>query len=620
MSDQDIIQTVGIMIVSAALLVLVSRLVRMPSIVAYILAGLVLGPILGLVSLDPPGPTDAEDLRESETEMVEGESGEPPGQDSEQPSVVQGIGQGAGETHGTHADAVGHSTLHIISELGIALLLFLVGLELSLERIRDVGKVALFAGIGQVVFTAVGGFILSWLIGFGLMESIFLAIALTFSSTVVVVKLLDQKKELHSLYGRIAVGIFLVQDLVVIIMLTFLAGLGRAGEEQDALATALSLLWAFVGMGMLLALALVSSRYLLPMLFRWAGPWPQMTFIWSICWCFIFVKLAEKTGLSLEIGAFLAGISLAQLSGAEDLRRRVHPLMNFFIAIFFVSLGAQMDLSAARDDWWRAAILSLFVLIGNPFIFIWIIARCGYSERTSFLTSVTVAQISEFSFIFARMGLAAGLIAANILSMVMVVGLVTIAVSSYMILYNHPLYAICKKLGLLRMFKAGQVDEEEPERTLSGHIVVVGMNPLGRRLATDLHRSGQTVLAVDTDERKLSGLPCRTMVGNIDYLSMVEETALEHAKLGISALQIEDTNNLFAYRCREFGIPVAIHAFDRSVLDDLRRLGVSYLIDAKAQANREMEEQLLAYAASAAEASGSAGESNSEQDADAMGR
>jgi Kef-type K+ transport system membrane component KefB len=169
--------------------------------------------------------------------------------------------------------------------------------------------------------------------------------------------------------------------------------------------------------------------------------------------------------LSPEIGAFLAGISLAQLPLAHDLRRRLHPLMNFFIAIFFISLGVQMELEAATAHWPAAIVLALFVIIGNPLIFMFIIARGGYSERTAFMTSVTVAQISEFSFIFAAVGLSAGLIDDSILALITVIGLITIAVSSYMILYNEGLYEWVRRRGLLRPFRAAQDDDEEPRPT-----------------------------------------------------------------------------------------------------------------------------------------------------------
>ena len=532
------------MIVAAAAVVLLARVLRMPTIVAYILAGLVLGPVSGLLVMTADW--------------------------------------------GDEAVGVEHA-IEIIAEVGIALLLFLVGLELSLDKIRDVGKVAVLAGLGQVVFTAAGGFGVSLLLGFDVMASLFLATALTFSSTVVVVKLLDQKKELHSLYGRIAVGIFLVQDLVVIVVLTFLAGLDTgegAGDEAGAQTIAAGeVAWdlgqAFAGMALMLVVALLASRWILPRPFAWAARHPQTVFVWALCWCFAFVVAAERMELSAEIGAFLAGLSLAQLPAAEDLRRRVHPLMNFFIAVFFVSLGAQMELGQAMGQLWQATALALFVLIGNPFIFMWIIAKSGYGERTSFFTSVTVAQISEFSFIFAAMGVAAGLIGDDVLSMVTLVGLITIAISAYMILYNQQLYAVVRRLGLLRIFKAKQADDEEHEPPLSGHIVVVGMNALGRAIATALHERGETVLAIDTDPAKLAGVPCRTMLGDIDQPMVFEQAHVADAKLAVSALQIEDVNNLFAYRCKRLGVPVAIHAFDRSVLADLRQLQVDHLIDSR---------------------------------------
>jgi predicted Kef-type K+ transport protein len=197
-------------------------------------------------------------------------------------------------------------------QLGIALLLFLVGLELSLDKIRDVGKVAVVAGLGQVVFTAAGGIALSMLLGFTVMESIFLGTALTFSSTVVVVKLLTQKEELDALYGRIAVGIFLVQDLVVIVVLTLLTGLGQPDEmTPGAIATGVGS--SFGGMFVLLLAALLSALMSCRRSSTGCRQRGGAVRIWSLCWCFLFVVAAELFHVSAEIGAFLAGLSLAQL-------------------------------------------------------------------------------------------------------------------------------------------------------------------------------------------------------------------------------------------------------------------------------------------------------------------
>ncbi|TVP43797.1 MAG: portal protein [Gemmatimonadales bacterium] len=529
MVESSLLQDLGLMLVAAAVCVLAARPARIPSIVAYILTGLLLGPILGLVTV---------------------------------------------------SDAV-----HLVSEVGIALLLFLVGLELSLEKIRDVGKVAVYAGLGQVIFTAGGGFGLCMLLGFGVLESVFIATALTFSSTVVVVKLLDQKKELDTVYGRIAVGIFLVQDLVVIVALTLLSGLGR-GEEADAMQLLGQVGLAFAGMAVLLVAAWAATRWVLPRGFQWISRRPEALLIWALSWCFFLVLGAETLRISVEIGAFLAGISLAQLPYHGDLRRRVHPLMNFFIAIFFVSLGVQMEFQAAAAQWLPAIVLSLFVLIGNPLIFLLIITRMGYRRETAFLTSVTVAQISEFSFVLAALGLSAGVIGEEILSLIAVVGLVTIAVSAYMILYNHQLFAWLDRTPILRFLEPNGADAESGKEVevevREGHIIIVGMNALGRELARTLHERGSEVLAIDTDPVKLEGLPCPTLFGNAEYQSVLEEAGLERAELLISALHIEDVNRLLAYRAREAGVRAVIHAGDQVMERELERLGVALAVNSRA--------------------------------------
>jgi len=417
------------------------------------------------------------------------------------------------------------------------------------------------------------------LLGFGVMESVFLSVALTFSSTVVVVKVLTDKGELDSLYGRIAVGIFLVQDMVVIIALTVLSGLSASDGELNFAEVAKGLGFAFGGMILLLAGALIASKYVLPRPFRWASGSPAMLFIWSLGWCFVVVATAHAMHLSIEIGAFLAGLSLAQLPYNRDLQHRVKPLMNFFVAIFFVSLGVRMDPSSMLEYGWPVLAFSLFVLIGNPLIFMVLIARMGYSQRTSFLTSVTVAQISEFSFIFAAMGVAAGLVGESVVAITALVGVITMAVSSYMIIYNEPLYRVCKKLGFLRPFRAADTDDDMDE-TLKDveRIVVIGMNTLGRGLAHKLHARGEHVLAVDNDPAKLSALPCPVFLGNVEYRDVFEEAGLDSAKLVISALQIEELNELIAFRCRESGVRCAILGVDLSVIDNLLELDVAYLM------------------------------------------
>lgn len=534
MTENPILRDMGVIIVAAMLFVALARFARMPSIVAYILAGLAVGPALRLVAVSEP--------------------------------------------------------IELVSEVGIALLLFLVGLELSLDKVRDVGRVALVTGLGQMAMTGALAFGIAWLLGYPTTEATFLAVAVTFSSTVVAVKLLGEIGHFRLVYGRIAVGVLLVQDLAVVVVLTFVAGVGRHGSPEAG-AFAEGVLLAFAGMAVLLATAILASRYVLPRAFWWVSRSQEAMFIWSLGWCFLFIVAAERMELSLEIGAFLAGISLAQLPFNHELRRRVHPLMNFFIAVFFVTLGVQMELGDALARWPTTLALSAFALSCKPAMIAWLVGRQGYGGRTAFLSGTTLGQISEFSFIFGALGVSSGFIERSLLSVIGAVGLVTMGVSSYMIQYGDRLHAWSARVGIPRLLGAGGDEPPQPDDGLRGHVIVVGMNALGRRIVEALTRRGEPTLAIDTDPEKLLGLPGSTLLGNVDYLSVLEEAGLDRAKLLVSALQIEDTNRLLAYRCRERRVPSSIHAFDRSLVPELMALGASHLMDSRtAGIERVMDE------------------------------
>lgn len=523
MIDAQFIRDLGVIIIAAAVFGLGARRLRLPTIVAYLIAGLLLGPGVGLVTLS--------------------------------------------------------DSLELISETGIVLLLFLVGLELSLDKIKGVGMATLVAGLIQVGFTLAGGFAVCRLLGLPKGESLFLALALTFSSTVVAVKLLEEKHEFNRLHGRIAVGILLLQDMVVIFVLTLMDGM-QAGARPDWSVLLSGLGRAFGGMAVLLALVLGASRLLLPRAFAWAARFPETLLIWSLCWCFFIVAGALGLGLSPESGGFLAGVSLAQLPYNHDLRRRVHPLMHFFIAVFFVALGIRMNWHTALTLWPAALVLTLFVLAGKFIVVMWTLARMKFDERTAHHTASALAQVSEFSFVLMAAAAGAGWVEEQTTSLVGLVGLATLSIGSCWIVSNERVYAWMRRLGLLRIFGGtkGKERAQEKDRTLRGHVIVVGMNTLGRMLARRLHERGEVVLAIDTDPGKLKDLPCPTMLGNVEYLPVLEEAGISQAKLLVSALRIEPTNDLLAYRCQSAGIPCGIHVVDLSVVDNLLAMDVDYLM------------------------------------------
>lgn len=541
MIDEAFMRSLGLIVVSGACFALGARWLRLPMLVGFLVAGLFLGPATGLVEVS--------------------------------------------------------EALHMITEMGIVLLLFLVGLELHFERIRDVGRQALLAGAGQVVMTALVSFGLCRWLGYEARTAFLLAMALTFSSTVVAVKLLADQKETGRLYGRLAVGILLVQDLVVVLLLTFVVAVS-GGEPLDAGEMAWKGAKAFAMIGVLMIGVLLLARFVLPRPFAWAARSPDTLFIWSLCWCFLIVLGSHLLHLSHEIGAFLAGVSLAQAPFSHDLHRRVRPMMNLFLAVFFVTLGIGMELGNLPDLWVSALGLSLFVLLFKPVIVAWFAARLGYGERTAVYCGITLGQISEFSFILMALCARGGLVSGSVVALVGLVGLISISISSCAIVGRRLVFEWLRGAGWTGFLNPGGIeDAETADEGLKNHVIVVGMNTLGRQLVQWLHEEGETVLAVDTDPEKISQLPCRSFHGDVQSFAALEDIGLPEAKLLVSCLQIEDTNNLLAYRCRCCGVPCSIHAIDLSMIDNLLDMEPTYLmlpkVDGIKLQNRKLKEMGL---------------------------
>lgn len=512
----------GLIILTAATLAVIGQRFRVPSILSYLLAGILLGPLLAWVKID--------------------------------------------------------ASLTLISELGIALLLFLVGIELSFAKIKDLSRVAILLGGLQIPLTAVCGFLLASLLGFNWVDAIFLGATVTFSSTVVVMKLLDEKGATDRLYARVAIALFLAQDIVIILALTAMSGLD-ASSEISWLSILKDLAFAFTGMALLLGFVLIAARYGLPRPFAWAARSSDTVFIWALSWCFIVVFLAHKFHLSVEIGAFLAGIAIAQLPVHEDLHRRLHPLMTLFIAIFLVTLGIKTDITQLVKLWPLVLLFTTFVLLLKPLLIFVILIYQKFNQETAFHAAIAGGQVSEFAFILLALASGAQLIEPQTLALGSFVGIASIAGSAYLIIYSEKIYQWLDQHGYFRAIPQQAKSEFSESQLFQQHIIVIGMNALGRKIVHALEQRGELVVAIDIDPNKLQGLGgAATLIGQVEYPSVLEQIAYRQAKLVVSALQIEETNQLVAYRCRSVNVPCAIHAFDCSQIDQLVQLDVDYLI------------------------------------------
>lgn len=387
--------------------------------------------------------------------------------------------------------------IDLLAELGIAVLLFLVGLKLDFNLVRTLGPVALVTGLGQVVFTTVFGFLIALGLGLDALTAFYVAIALTFSSTIIIVKLLSDKREIDALHGRIALGFLIVQDVVVVIAMIALSAIGvsNAAGESGAIT---DVLWV-LGYGLaMLGAVVVFIRYVANPLVEQLSRAPELLVSFAIGWAALLAAVGHYLGFDKELGGLLAGVSLASTPFREAIAARLASLRDFLLLFFFIALGASLDLSVLGASVGPAIVLSLFVLIGNPLIVLIIMSAMGYRKRTGLLAGLTVAQISEFSLIFMAMGVAIGHVAEDALGLVTLVGLITIAASTYMITYSHELYDRLEPfLGIFERKRSNTALDEGTAQARRHDVILFGLGRYGLAIARALEKDGKTVLGVD---------------------------------------------------------------------------------------------------------------------------
>jgi len=448
-----------------------------------------------------------------------------------------------------------HDHISLLAEVGVTVLLFVVGLKLDLHHIRHIGPVALATGLGQLAFTIVFGFALILLLGKDLMEALYVAVALTFSSTIIVVKLLSDKRELDSLHGRIAVGFLIVQDLAVVLAMMSMSALPGA-EQASALEVAGSLL---LRLGAAALLMVVLMRYVLPRLTASMARSQELLLIFAIAWGTGLAALGEWAGFSKEAGAFMAGFSLASTPYRESMNARLTGIRDFMLLFFFIDLGSKLDFSTLGAELLPAAVLSVFVLIGNPLIVMAIMGFMGYRKRTGFLAGLTVAQISEFSIVFVAMGISLGHVDTGALGLTTLVGLVTIMISTYMILFSHPLYErLAPWLGWFERRRPFREMAVEARGRSAGQpdIIVFGLGRYGSRLLQQLKAAGVEVLGVDFDPEAIRALRRQRLpvrFGDGEDPGFLESLPLAQARWVITSFPQWEANRAFLAALKHAG-------------------------------------------------------------------
>lgn len=463
---------------------------------------------------------------------------------------------------------------HSLAQIGIAFLLFLVGLNLNWHHIKDVGRIALLAGVGQVVFTTLLGFLIALAFGYDVTTGILLGLALALSSTIVIVKVLSDKEDIERFYGRITIGILIVQDFVAMFVLLWISAVGTGGDMVSVASIAIIkgvlavvLLWA-------------AAKYILPHLFRYAAHSQELLFVTAISWCFAVASGLHLLGFGIEIGALFAGIALAGTGFQREIGKKIIPLRDFFVVIFFIVLGTNLTLDSLDTILLPAIAFSVFVLIGNPIIVMLILRAFNYHPRTGFLVGTSLAQVSEFSFIIIASAIAVGIVDESLLPMVTIVGMITIGVSSYLMSFNEDIY---EKSSFLMKWLIPKVEFKKEKRKEIIPIIIFGYHRIGASIIETVEKMKTKYVVVDFDPSAIEEMDYRNIphrygdAGNEEFL---KDLRADKSKLVISTIPDENVNKdiLRFMKSRKAKTSVILTAKTSADAAKLYELGATFVI------------------------------------------
>ncbi|HOX41099.1 MAG TPA: cation:proton antiporter [bacterium] len=468
-----------------------------------------------------------------------------------------------------------NDTVSIFSEFGVAILLFIIGLSLKPMVLKEVGRISLVTGLGQVVFTTVLGFALGLILGYSIIVSLYIAVALTFSSTIIIMKLLSDKGDANRLYGKISTGFLIVQDVVAAVIL-FLVSIFSNSSSISEMAVDMLVKAIFLAV-----LLLIAGKYLVPPVSRFFAKTSENLFIFSLGFGFGMASLFHWLGFSAEIGALIAGMFLASTPFSIEIASRLKPLRDFFIILFFISLGARMELVGLGEHLLPALLFSAFILIGNPLIVILLMGMFGYKKKIGFQAGLTVAQISEFSLILIILGIKVGHLPQETLSLVTLVGLMTITGSTYLIMYSEKIYP--HLASILSIFERKNALKKEPTKK-EFDTILIGCNRIGLDLLESLRRGNGHLLVIDFDpniiERLSKNGGIETLYGDVEDYEFLEEIDWSSVRMVISTISDFNTDIALLSRLREKGVGAIIMTLAQNSEEaiSLYESGASYVV------------------------------------------
>ncbi len=472
---ENIFYDIGIIIIAGTLAGFLMHIIKQPIMLGYILAGIILGPVTGIVT----------------------------------------------DIH----------TITILSEIGIAFLLFIVGIDLDLKKLKHVGGVASIGGLVQMLILFLIGLAVALAFGYSTLTSIYVGLIIMFSSTMIVLKLLSDNKQIDTLHSRIIIGTLLMQDVIAIISLSILSQL----EHFNMISTFITLL---TGITLIIAIYFL-AKFIFPYIFKKAAHSQELLFLLGLTVCFAFSFMFEKAGFSMAIGAFIAGVAIGNLPYNIEIGGRVKPLKDFFSVLFFTTLGLELVVGNYSNIIYPLIALLVVVIIGKPIIITIIVALFGYKKRVAFITGVNLAQISEFALILAAQGLLLNHISREIYTIAILVAVISIVSTSYFVKYEQKLYQIFAK-NLKFLDKFGQQNALELFRDDKKHnVILCGYNRVGYSIMNSLQKGKKDFLVVDYNPdiiKKLINRKIPCIYGDLSDPDIIDHLHFDEVELIISTV------------------------------------------------------------------------------------
>lgn len=471
--------------------------------------------------------------------------------------------------------------IELFSEIGISILLFIVGLHLNPETIKETGRTSVLVGIGQVLLTGIGGYFILQYLGFEMQTSIIGAVALTFSSTIIALKFLSDKGDLNKLYAKMAIGILLVEDIVATIALMVISILGN-GEGANGIGLGATLTTLLIKGVVAISILYLISKYILPKLAGYLAHSQELLFLFSISWGLGLASIFNYLGFSIEIGALIAGVTLSVSTYAYEIGSRMKPLRDFFIVLFFVMLGSNIVFTDIQTMFVPVIILSVLIIFIKPLVIQVLMNLVGFRSRTGSLTAATLTQISEFSLILMTLAYSFGLVSQRLVSLIGMVGIVTIAISTYIMMNIERVYPTLKKM--VKLLEIRKKAHREPRLHGEGvDMVIFGYDRVGFDFVLAAQRLGAPYLVVDFNPKSIKRLQDHNIpfrFGDAEDIEFLNEISLGQSKIVVSTIPDFKANLLLlrTYRKQnETGIIVLI-SHDIKEARELYLNGATYVI------------------------------------------